>query len=131
LDLDNPESVNIMNEFAENLDIESFNTMIRTMNSHSGLESLRIFIERNGRPFNYLTNPDLLREKHNEYYKEQEDVRLAEISVEEAKKLEAVEAAKIARLERALKQVKFIEDNECTMGEESKGVRYFFLIVSE
>lgn len=121
-----------MNEFAENLDIESFNTMIRTMNSHSGLESLRIFIERNGRPFNYLTNPDLLMEKHNEYYKEQEDVRLAEISVEEAKKLEAVEAAKSARLERALKQVKFIEDNECTMGEEAKGVRYiFFLVVSE
>jgi hypothetical protein len=123
LDLDNPESVNIMNEFAENLDIESFNTMIRTMNSHSGLESLRIFIERNGRPFNYLTNPDLLMEKHNEYYKEQEDVRLAEISVEEAKKLQAIEAAKSARLERALKQVKFIEDNECTMGEEAKGVR--------
>lgn len=70
-----------------------------------------------------MTNPDLLREKHNEYYKEQEDVRLAEISVEEAKKLEAVEAAKSARLERALKQVKFIEDNEFTMGEESKGVR--------
>jgi Ser-tRNA(Ala) deacylase AlaX len=123
LDLDNPESVNIMNEFAENLEIESFNTMIRTMNSHSGLESLRIFIERNGRPFNYLTNPDLLMEKHNEYYKEQEDVRLAEISVEEAKKLQAIEAAKSARLERALKQVKFIEDNECTMGEEAKGVR--------
>jgi hypothetical protein len=130
--LDNPESVNIMNEFAENLDIESFNTMIRTMNSHSGLESLRIFIERNGRPFNYLTNPDLLMEKHNEYYKEQEDVRLAEISVEEAKKLQAIEAAKSARLERALKQVKFIEDNECTIGEEAKGVRYiFFLVVSE
>jgi len=58
--LETPENVNIVNEFCELVDIETFNTNIRKKTIHEGLESLRIFIERNGRPFNYLTNPDCL-----------------------------------------------------------------------
>lgn len=113
-----------MNDFCEFVDLETFNTEIKNKTKHEGLETLRIFIERNGRPFNYLTDVSVLKDGHEKFY-ETCEVRRIENKAADVKTAEdAVEKAKAERLERALKQVKFIEDNEMgEMGANNQAVR--------
>lgn len=113
-----------MNDFCEFADLETFNTDIKKKTKHEGLETLRIFIERNGRPFNYLTDASVLKEGHDHFYEQCEDKRIEKKASDVQKAEQAVEKAKAERLERALKQVKFIEDNEMgEMGVNNQAVR--------
>ena len=113
-----------MNDFCEFADLETFNTEIKKKTKHEGLETLRIFIERNGRPFNYLTDVSVLKQGHEQFYETCEDKRIEKKCNDKKVAEQAVEKAKAERLERALKQVKFIEDNEMTeMETNNQAVR--------
>jgi len=73
-----------------------------------------------------------LKDTHDEFYNEVETVRLAEICKKDEASQAEIEKAKNERLERALKQVKWIEENEVEgLQENTQNVRPYLTSMLE
>lgn len=113
-------------DYCDKMKIESLTIDLSASTEHEGLEDLRLYIERvgsdkqNGRPFNYLTQFDELKTKHQDYYKTIEH-RKEFIRSETTRELERQQSsATQSRLKKVLRVVEEIEETEASRGSSQE-----------
>lgn len=109
-------------DYCDRMKIENLTIDLSTSSEHEGLEDLRLYIERvasrhqNTRPFNYLTQFDDLKTKHQDYYKTIEQ-RKELIRSETTRELERQQStATQTRVKKVLRVVEEIEETEASKG---------------
>lgn len=76
--------------------------------------SLRIFIERDGRPYNYLDSEEVLRQKHVKYYDQKNAEIQQQLKLKKEGQDRAIKEQENNRIKISEQQIKYISDNEMT-----------------
>lgn len=108
----------LYNFFADlNTDIYMFDPSNKSDDFES-LQSLRVYIERDGRPNNYLETEDSLSSKNKEYYKHKHEVNVKHLEQEKQKQQHSLDKERQRRLKIVDVEMDYLLHNEIPDPEE-------------